>query len=52
VYLVLIEILGIGSLSNNYEFFKQMYNIYMPDYLVCKEKIIKAKLIVDGILNK
>jgi hypothetical protein len=24
----------------------------MPDYLVSKEKIIKAKLIVDGILNK
>jgi hypothetical protein len=52
VYLVLIEILVIGTLNNNYEFFKRVYEMYMPDYLVSKEKIIKAKLIVDGILNK
>jgi hypothetical protein len=52
VYLVLIEVLVIGTLNNNYEFFKRVYEMYMPDYLVSKEKIIKAKLIVDGILNK
>jgi hypothetical protein len=33
-------------------FIKRVYEMYMPDYLVSKEKIIKAKLIVDGILNK
>jgi hypothetical protein len=52
VCLVLIEILAIGSINNNYKFFKRVYDMYMPDYLVSKEKIIKAKLIVDGILNK
>jgi hypothetical protein len=52
MYLVLIEFLVISILNNNYEFFKHVYEMYMPDYLVTKEKIIKAKLIVDGILNK
>lgn len=51
-YLVLIEALVIGSLSSHYSFFRRVYEMYMPDYLVSKEKIIKAKLIVDGILNK
>jgi hypothetical protein len=36
VYLVLIEILVIGTLNNNYEFFKRVYEMYMPDYLVSK----------------
>lgn len=51
-YLVLIEMLVIGNLNSHYGFFRRVYEMYMPDYLVSKEKIIKAKLIVDGILNK
>jgi hypothetical protein len=52
LYLILIEILIIGNLNKNYDFFRRVYEMYMPDFLVSKEKIIKAKLIVDGILNK
>jgi hypothetical protein len=51
LYLILIEILIIGNLNKNYDFFRRVYEMYMPDFLVSKEKI-KAKLIVDGILNK
>lgn len=51
-WLVLFELLTIRSLNLEYETFMSVYDIYMPDYLVTKEKIIKAKLVTDGILGK
>lgn len=33
-------------------FFKKIYNNLLPDYIVTKEKIIKAKLEVEGIIKK
>lgn len=33
-------------------FFKKIYNNMMPDFIVTKEKIIKAKLEVEGFINK
>ena len=51
-YFILIEILIVGNLENEYNFFKKIYESYMPDFIVSKEKIIKAKLQVEGLINK
>lgn len=44
VYIILIEVLIVGNLKKKYLFFKKIYNNLVPDFIVTKEKIIKAKL--------
>lgn len=51
-YIIIFELFLIRSLNNRYGVLRKIYDMYMPDFLVTKEKIIKAKLVVDGILDK
>lgn len=44
VYIILVEICIVGNMKEKYEIFKTIYLNYMPDFVVSKEKIIKAKL--------
>ena len=39
-------------MKEKYEIFKTIYLNYMPDFVVGKEKVIKAKLQVEGFLEK
>lgn len=52
IYIILIEVLIVGSLKDNFLFFRKIYNNMAPDFIVTKEKIIKAKLEVEGIIKK
>ena len=52
VYVFLIEIMIVGNLKEKFLFFRKIYESLMPDFIVTKEKIIKAKLIVEGIIKK
>ena len=52
VYIVLVEVFIVGNMKEKYEIFKTIYLNYMPDFVVSKEKIIKAKLHVEGFLEK
>lgn len=52
LYIVIIELCIVNKLKNKFLFFSKIYNNLVPDYIVTNEKIIKAKLIVDGILKK
>ena len=52
IYVVLIEFFIVGNLKEKFMFFKKIYNNLLPDYIVTKEKIIKAKLEVEGIIKK
>lgn len=44
IYIILIEILIVRDLTQNFFFFRKIYNNLVPDFIVTKEKIIKAKL--------
>jgi len=44
VYILLIEVFIVSNLKKQYLFFKKIYNNLIPDFIVTKEKIIKAKL--------
>lgn len=44
IYIVLIEVFIVGNLKDKFMFFRKIYNNMMPDFIVTKEKIIKAKL--------
>ena len=48
----MIEIMIVGNLKNTFLFFRKIYENLMPEFIVTKEKIIKAKLIVEGIIKK
>lgn len=50
VYIVLVEIFLVGLLKNKFILFKLIYQNYIPDFVVTKEKIIKAKLYVEGFI--
>ena len=52
MYVFLIEIMIVGNLKEKFLFFRKIYESLMPDFIVTKEKIIKAKLIVEGIIKK
>ena len=52
VYVLMIEIMIVGNLKNTFLFFRKIYENLMPEFIVTKEKIIKAKLIVEGIIKK
>jgi hypothetical protein len=51
IYIVLVEVFIVGHLKQKYEIYKKVYLNYMPDFVVSKEKIIKAKLHVEGFLQ-
>ena len=52
IYIILVELFIVGNLKEKYEIYKKVYINYMPDFIVSKEKIIKAKLHVEGFLKK
>ena len=52
IYIVLVEVLIVGNLKEKFLFFRKIYNYLMPDFIVTKEKIIKAKLEVEGFIKK
>ena len=52
VYIILVEVFIVGNMKEKDEIFKTIYLNYMPDFVVSKEKIIKAKLHVEGFLEK
>lgn len=49
-HLVFVEFLIVNTLNSNYERFRRMYENLIPEFVINKEKIIKAKLIKEGFM--
>ncbi|KAL4476170.1 hypothetical protein ABPG74_009903 [Tetrahymena malaccensis] len=52
IYLIITEKLLIGKFNKEYSYFRTIYNMYMPDIIILKEKRIKFYLVKHHILNK
>ncbi|KAL4499680.1 hypothetical protein ABPG72_017220 [Tetrahymena utriculariae] len=52
IYLIITEKLLIGRFNKEYSYFRTIYNMYMPDIIILKEKRIKFYLVKHHILNK
>ena len=51
-YLIFGELFIVRNLNRQYDMMRKVYENFMPDYLIAKEKIIKAELVQKGILHK
>ena len=51
-HFVINERLLIGNLQKEYEYFRTIYKMYMPDEIIQKEKRIKFWLIKHYVLSK
>ena len=49
-HLIFVEFLITTTLTSNYEMFRRMYENLIPEFVINKEKIIKAKLIKEGFM--
>ena len=45
LHIIFVEFLIIKSLAANYEMFRRMHENMIPEFVINKEKIIKAKLV-------
>ena len=52
IYILITERLLLGKLYNEYNFFRYVYKMYMPEAIISKEKRIKFWLIKHDVLNK
>lgn len=51
-YVFIAEHYLVSQLNRTYNFYRQVYKWYMPNDIVQKEKIIRAKLIMYNIIKK
>ncbi len=51
-HIIFSEVLLIGRFEKEYEYFKLIYKMYMPDAIIYKEKRIKFWLVMNGVLKK
>lgn len=52
LHVVFVEYLISGTLNSNYEMFRRMHSNLIPEFVINKEKIIKAKLIKEGFMKE
>jgi len=52
VYLIVSEKFLLGKFTSDYAYFRTIYNMYMPDLIIVKEKRIKFWLVKYSVINK
>ena len=52
LHLVFVEYFISNTLNRNYEMFRRMHESLIPEFVINKEKIIKAKLIKEGFMKE
>ena len=52
IYITISEVIIIGYLQNQYNYYRKIYKLFMPDKIVFKEKKIKFWLVKYDVLNK
>lgn len=51
-HLLFVEYFISKTLNSNYEMFRRMHENLIPEFVINKEKIIKAKLIKEGFMKE
>lgn len=52
LHFVFVEYLFTHYLGQNYEIFRRMHEYLIPEFVINKEKIIKAKLVREGFMKE
>lgn len=52
LHITFVEYIISNNLSQNYEMFRRMHENLIPEFVINKEKIIKAKLIKEGFMKE
>ncbi len=52
LHVLFIEVMVTNQLTMNYECFRRMHETLIPEFVINKEKIIKAKLIKEGFMKE
>ena len=52
LHIVFVEYYISQTLNKNYEMFRRMHENLIPEFVINKEKIIKAKLIKEGFMKE
>lgn len=52
LHIIFVEYIISNNLNQNYEMFRRMHENLIPEFVINKEKIIKAKLIKEGFMKE